>query len=64
MKKVLAYAVWLIVSLVLLVVLRNIARYEFPEYSAVIMGVAYAVVIYVFFSLRNRFSKAKGKHTE
>lgn len=64
MKKLLAYAVWLVISLALLAVLRNIVRYEFPENSAVIMGLAYAIVIYVFFGIRSRFSKAEGKHEE
>jgi hypothetical protein len=61
MKKILAYSLWLIVSLAVLAVLRNIARYEFQEYSAIIMGVAFATVIYVFFLIRGRFSKSDDK---
>jgi hypothetical protein len=40
-RKLVAYAAWFIISLVTLVILRNIARHEFPEYSAVIMGVVW-----------------------
>ena len=61
MKKLLAYSLWLIVSLALLAILRNIARYEFPEYAAIIMGIAFAAIIYVFFLIRGRFSKSDDK---
>ena len=49
MKKLMAYSLWLIVSLGLLVVVRNIARHNFPEQSPIIMGVVCAAVILVFF---------------
>lgn len=61
MRKLLAYAAWFIISLVTLVILRNIARHEFPEHSAVIMGLAFAAVIYAFYGIKSRLSKAEGK---
>ena len=56
MKKPFAYAAWLIVSLVFLAVLRAVVRYEIPGYSALVMGVAYAAVIYAFFVIKKRLS--------
>jgi len=52
-----AYAAWLIVSLVVLAVLRDVARSEFPSYAAIVMGVAFAAVIYSLFVIRRHFSQ-------
>lgn len=54
--KTLAYAIWLFVSLVVLAVLRNIVRSEYPNNAGIIMGVAFAAVAYGFFEIRGHFS--------
>lgn len=59
MKKLMAYSLWLIVSLGLLAVVRDIARHNFPEQSPIIMGVAFAAVILVFFYIKDRVSHEK-----
>lgn len=59
MKKLIAYSGWLIVSLGLLAVVRNIARHNFPEQSPLIMGVTSAAVILVFFFIKDRVSNGK-----
>jgi len=64
MKKLLAYSIWLIVSLLALAVLKNIVTYEFQKYSAIIMGVAYVAVIYFFIVIRGRFSKVDRRSEE
>lgn len=64
MKKALAYIIWLILSLALLVILRSIARSEFPEYSWLAMGVAFAVVIYVFLSIPGWFPNASSNENK
>jgi hypothetical protein len=60
-KKFIIYAIWLLVSFMALAVIKNIAHYEFPKYSPIIMGVAYAVFIYSFFMIRNKFAKTESK---
>lgn len=62
--KTLASAAWLIVSLVVLAVLRSIARSEFPNYAGIVMGVAFAAVIYGLFVIRRRFSDHQRGSTE
>lgn len=59
-----AYAGWLILSLVVLAVLRNIARSEFPNYAAIVMGVASAAAIYGLLVIRRWFSDHQGSSTE
>jgi hypothetical protein len=59
MRKLFAYAVWLVASLMGLAVLRNIVRYSLPEYSTIIMAGAFGVVVYGFWWVRKRFSKPK-----
>lgn len=59
MWKMIAYLCWLIISLMLLAVVRDVARYSFPEQSPIIMGVAFATVIFVFFFIKNHVSTGK-----
>jgi hypothetical protein len=59
--KALLYVLWFVISLPALAILRNIARSEAAPYSPVIMGVAFAVVIYAFFWIRNRPDSRKQK---
>jgi len=60
MKKLFVYSLWVIISLVFLVIVKNIATFKFPQYSAIIMGISFAVVIYIFFLIKGRIS---GKET-
>jgi len=52
-----AYLVLLIISLVFLVLVKNIAAFKFPQYSAIIMGISFAVVIYIFFLIKGSMSR-------
>ena len=61
MKKALAYIIWLIVSLVVLVIVRNIATHEFPQYSVIIMAVTFGAVVYAFLAIKGRFAKPEIK---
>lgn len=64
MKKALAYTIWLIVSLAVLAVVRNIATYEFPQYSAIIMAITFGAVVYALFEIKGRFAKPATKHNQ
>jgi hypothetical protein len=64
MKRALAFVVWLALSLPMLVVVRNIARSEFPEYSWLAMGAAFAVVIYVLLSIPGWFPRSSRNENE
>lgn len=55
--KFLIYFVWLLGSLLLLAVVRNVARSELPQYSGLIMAVAFSAVIFVFLVIKDRFAK-------
>ncbi len=57
-KKLLAYFLWFIVSIVLLVVVRDIARNHFPEQSRIIMGGATVNALFVLFYIKDRLDKS------
>ena len=54
--KFLIYFVWLLGSSLLLAVVRNVARSELPQYSGLIMAVAFGAVILVFLVIKDRFA--------
>jgi len=64
MKRALAYVVWLVLSVPLLVILKSIARSEFTEYSWLAMGAAFFVVLYVMLSIPGWFPSASSSEEE
>jgi hypothetical protein len=55
--KAVAYGSWLAVSLIVVVILRNVVQGS--PYAGLFMGITYAAVIGVFLVIRNNYSKAK-----
>jgi len=57
MKKFFAYLVWAIISLAFLVITKNIATFKFPQFSSILIGVSFAIVILTFFLIKGRLSR-------
>ena len=63
MKKVFAYILWGIISLPFLVIVKSIAQGKFPQYSFLIMGSAFGLVVYAFLLVK-RYAPQKATATQ
>lgn len=57
--RMIIYIFWLIASLIILGVVRSVAQQNFPEHASIIIGMAGATIIYIFFSIKERFLSGK-----